>query len=121
VDKNRKQRHMPKGANMDYKKLWWTCLYLTIVVSVIMFFLVPKYEFIPKLLYLAIAVGFAVWHVVQRNMRSAIVCGFGALFVLMTMPNSRLLKNTELILLAAGCTVAYVVLKHVKNKAPREE
>ncbi len=51
---------------MDYKKLWWTCLYLTIVVSVIMFFLVPKYEFIPKLLYLAIAVGFAVWHVVQR-------------------------------------------------------
>ncbi len=38
----------------------------------------------------------------------------------MTMPNSRLLKNTELILLAAGCAVAYVVLKHVKNEsAPR--
>jgi TctA family transporter len=106
---------------MHYKKLWWTCLYLTIVVSVVMFFLVPKYEFIPKLLYLVIAVGFAVWHFVHRNLRAAIVCAFGALFVLMTMPNSRLLKTTELVLLAAACTAAYVVSKHVKNKAPREE
>ncbi len=106
---------------MDYKKLWWTCIYLTIVVSVIMFFLVQKYEFIPKLLYLIIVVGFAVWHFVRRNRRAAMMCAFGALCVLMTMPNSQLLRNTELILLAAACTVAYVVSKHVKNKAPRED
>ncbi|GMA48845.1 hypothetical protein GCM10025857_02020 [Alicyclobacillus contaminans] len=106
---------------MRRKKWIATCLYTSLVASALSFFLFPHTEYVPRLLYLIIACAFTVTYALQRNIRGAILCGVGALFIAMIIPNSRTLRTAELILLVLASFAAYVVNRYMQKNHKQAE
>jgi hypothetical protein len=89
-----------------------------LILSTIMFFSYPRLEFIPKLFYLAVLLGLTVWHFLQRNIKASVSCLIGTVFVILTLPNFKNMKNIEIVLLFAVWGLGAVIYKRINSRIP---
>jgi hypothetical protein len=103
---------------MNRKRILGNVMVFVLILSAIMFFSFPKMEFIPKLFYLALLLGLTVWYFLQRNIKATVTCLIGTAFVILTLPNLKLLKDIEIILIFATWGLGAVIYKRIKNRIP---
>lgn len=105
---------------MDRKKTLATALFSVLFISVAIFFVFPKYQFVSKLLYLAIIAGYGTWHFLNRNIKATAICACGAAVLLLTLPNSQVFRDIELILIILGFGAVSFLLRRAKRRASQE-
>ncbi|MCL6442909.1 MAG: hypothetical protein K6T83_05530 [Alicyclobacillus sp.] len=95
-------------------KFWANATNAAILMSAVLFFMLPHHEYVPKLICFAIACGFTVRHVLQRNIRAAILCAVAACFVLLTLPNAKWIQETETIVVLIALAAAGLLFRQRK-------
>jgi len=95
---------------MRHKRLLSTLIFLGIIASLTVFYAAPKYQFIPKLLFMGVLIALGVWHYIHKNLMPSLAYAGGTLLIGLTLPNSRVLKDIEVIgLLMAWGAAAYFI------------
>jgi uncharacterized membrane protein YccC len=102
---------------MKNKTMVSTLLYTALIGSVLLFFLAPSQEYLPKLVYIAILVGYGIAQYRRANMRAVVACGIGTVFLLFTLPGSKIVAGVEVFLILVGWVVAMHAVKKSKDRA----
>jgi type III secretory pathway component EscU len=102
---------------MKNKTLVSTLLYMALIGSVLLFFMAPSQEYLPKLVYIAILVVYGLAQYRRANMRAMVACGIGTAFLLLTLPGSRIVAGVEVFLILVGWVVAMHAFKKSKDSA----
>lgn len=85
------------------KQRWFARTVVTaIFVVMVLFFLAPHHEYVPKLLCLLVIMAFAVRYWLLQNRRAALVSACGGLCVLTSLPHNRVINllGTVLVMIA---------------------
>jgi hypothetical protein len=108
---------MGEGGCVKNKPLVSTLIYMLLICSALLFFLAPRQEYLPKLVYVAILVGYGLAQYRRANMRAVVACAIGTVFLLLTLPGSRMVAGVEVFLILVGWGVALYSIKKSKKKA----
>lgn len=95
----------------------WTPLLIngSILSTVMMYFLFPHQHYIATSVIFAIGLAFMVRHVRRRDLRGAVICGVGLLFVFLLLPDIPIIKESEALVLALVLVIGAIFVKRLKD------
>jgi len=90
-------------------------LLITLLLSLLLFLFAPQFQYIPKLLLMLLALGFALRYTLQRQTGDAIVFLLAGISIVLTLFRNVLIKDLDIVFM-----VTWVVIVIVWQKRKRE-